>query len=420
MLYVHMAVLLNELFFPKTDAHTATIYSAAAFCSTFVFRPFGALLFGWVGDNYGRKSSVVITTFLMAISCAIMATLPTYAQIGITATWLITICRIVQGVSSLGEIVGAELYLTELIKNPAIQYPVVAIISCFAGFGSVAALGVASIVTSQGFSWRIAFFIGTVIAITGGIARIRLRETPDFVDAKRQVQSSFNKAKVDINILEHDPVWKEKVNWKTSLAYLLIQCSWPVSFFLAYIYCGDILKKLFNYHTEEIIRHNLIVAIVQLAGGLILRTYLSSKVHPLKILRLFLVVFSLFIVVCPYWLNNIHSPFELLLIQSIIVVFGLGDAPAVPIFFKYFPVFKRFSYSSFLYALSRALVYVVTSFSFVYLVEHFGNWGILIITIPLSIGYRFGILHFEQLEMDNDNYSEKKFVEQLTPLNPVQ
>lgn len=52
MIYVHMAVLLNELFFPKADTNTAAIYSASAFCSTFVFRPFGALVFGWMGDKY--------------------------------------------------------------------------------------------------------------------------------------------------------------------------------------------------------------------------------------------------------------------------------------------------------------------------------------------------------------------------------
>lgn len=49
MLYVHMAVLLNELFFPKYDPHTAALLSAIAFCSTFVARPIGALLFGWIG-----------------------------------------------------------------------------------------------------------------------------------------------------------------------------------------------------------------------------------------------------------------------------------------------------------------------------------------------------------------------------------
>ncbi|MCX4079425.1 hypothetical protein N7280_02025 [Rickettsia rhipicephali] len=49
-LYVHMAVLLNELFFPQADPQTALIYEAAALCSTYVFRPIGALIFGWLGD----------------------------------------------------------------------------------------------------------------------------------------------------------------------------------------------------------------------------------------------------------------------------------------------------------------------------------------------------------------------------------
>ena len=68
MLYVHMAVILNELFFPKTDPFTASLLSAFAFCSIFVFRPIGAIIFGYIGDNIGRKATIVITTFLMSIS----------------------------------------------------------------------------------------------------------------------------------------------------------------------------------------------------------------------------------------------------------------------------------------------------------------------------------------------------------------
>jgi MFS family permease len=55
---------------------------------------------------------------MMALSCVIMANLPTYAQIGITASWIVTICRILQGLSSLGEVIGAEIYLVESIKPP--------------------------------------------------------------------------------------------------------------------------------------------------------------------------------------------------------------------------------------------------------------------------------------------------------------
>jgi MFS transporter, MHS family, proline/betaine transporter len=101
MLYVHMAVVLNDLFFPKTDPHVARLIAAMSFCLTFVFRPFGALLFGYIGDTVGRKSTIIITTMMMAVCSATMAMLPTYAQIGITAAWLVTICRIVQGLSSM-------------------------------------------------------------------------------------------------------------------------------------------------------------------------------------------------------------------------------------------------------------------------------------------------------------------------------
>ena len=134
MLYVHMAILLNELFFPKYDPFTNSLLVAFAFCSTYLLRPFGALIFGYLGDHIGRKSIVVITTLLMAFSCFIMAILPTYAQIGITASWLVTGCRIFQGMSSMGEFIGAQLYLTEITKPP-IQYPVVALTAVFSILG---------------------------------------------------------------------------------------------------------------------------------------------------------------------------------------------------------------------------------------------------------------------------------------------
>jgi MHS family proline/betaine transporter-like MFS transporter len=81
-----MAVLLNELFFPKTDSHTSSLLMAFAFCSTYFLRPIGALIFGYIGDHIGRKVTVVITTTMMSFSCLIMANLPTYAQIGVTAS----------------------------------------------------------------------------------------------------------------------------------------------------------------------------------------------------------------------------------------------------------------------------------------------------------------------------------------------
>jgi MFS family permease len=180
MLYVHMAVLLNELFFPKTDPFTASLLSALAFCSSYILRPFAALIFGYIGDNIGRKATVVITTFLMSFSCIVMANLPTYSQIGITAAWIVTFCRIIQGMSSMGEVVGAELYLTEMIKPPS-RYFAVSSMTVAATVGVTVALGVAFFVTSFGINWRIAFWFGAAIALIGSIARTSLRETTEFI-----------------------------------------------------------------------------------------------------------------------------------------------------------------------------------------------------------------------------------------------
>ncbi|WP_341791813.1 MFS transporter [Rickettsia endosymbiont of Gonocerus acuteangulatus] len=166
MLYVHMAVLLNELFFPKGDPKVAFIYSASAFCSTFVFRPFGALLFGWIGDNIGRKPVILIATFLMACTCIGIAVLPSYDEIGFTATVLITLFRALQGISSATEVTGAELYITEMVKPP-LQYPAVASTTFFSTLGSLAALAIATIVTSRNFNWRYAFLFGAFVAVTG-------------------------------------------------------------------------------------------------------------------------------------------------------------------------------------------------------------------------------------------------------------
>lgn len=416
MLYVHMAVLLNELFFPKTDPHTASLLTALAFCSTFVMRPFGALFFGWIGDNMGRKTTVIFTTLIMALSCVTMAILPTYARIGIMAAWIVTLCRMLQGASSLGEIVGAELYLTEFVKPPA-RYPVVALVAVFSVVGTAAALGVAAAVTSYNFNWRMAFWIGAGIALVGTVARTRLRETPDFVDMKRRVKKTIRQAQENgmIRAVElfkkTNPVWHEKVNPKTALAYLAIECSWPVCFYFAYMHCGNLLKHSFGYTPEQIILQNFIVSLVQLAGFLVV-TYLSYKIYPLKILKARLAIFSVFIVICPLLLNIIRTPFELLMFQSFVVLFASGSMPAVPIFLIHFPVFKRFTYGSLTYAFSRALMYIVTSFGLVYLSEFFGHWGLLVVLAPATLGFAWGLRHFDKLESkwDSDNTLKTKSV----------
>lgn len=403
LLYVHMAVLLNELFFPQTDPHTAALLSAFAFCSSYILRPVGALIFGYLGDNIGRKSTVVITTMMMSISCFVMANLPTYAEIGIAAAWIVTICRVIQGMATMGEVIGADIYITE-ITQPPIQYPAVTLIAICGVLGGTVALGVASIVTSFGFNWRMAFWLGALVAVIGAIARTRLRETPDFADAKRRVKKALLETKHDPQILKDNVIWNEKVNKKTALSLFFIECSWPVCFYFAYMYCGNILKTSFHFTPEEVIHQNFVVSMIQLFSWVIV-AYLSYIIYPLKILKVRLAIFMIFIIICPYLLSTITSPFHMMLIQSFIVVFGFMGTPAVPIFYKHFPIFKRFTYATFTYALSRAFIYVITSFGLVYFSQYFGNWVVLIVMIPTSLTFIYALHHFEVLEKEVQHQS---------------
>jgi len=402
MLYVHMAVLLNELFFPKTDPFTTSLLSAFSFCSIFVFRPLGAIIFGYIGDNIGRKATIVITTFFMSISCIILANLPTYAEIGIAATWIITMCRLFQGMSSMGEIVGAEIYLTEILKPP-IQYPIVMIIAIASILGGTFALSIAALSTSFGFNWRIAFWVGAGIALIGAVARTTLRETIDFADAKRKIKLSLEENKIAISILKDDPIYKEKAKKLTLLSLFFIQCGWPICFYFTYIHCGNILRNKFEYASEQVIHQNFLVSMIALTGYIII-TFLCYKIHPLKILKFKVSLFIPFSLLTPYLLNNITSPSQLFAIQAFFVLFVLSTNPATPVLYTHIPVFKRFTYGSLIYAISRAMMYIITSFGIVYLTKYLGNWGIILILLPMSICFTLGILHFTKLEKESGCY----------------
>jgi MFS family permease len=402
MLFVHMAVVLNELFFPKFDPFTNSLLSAFAFCSTFALKPVGALVFGYIGDKVGRKHTVIITTIVMAISCLIMANVPTYAQIGITASWVITICRGLQGMSSIGESIGAELYTAELIPVP-LRYKAVGYIGFAGVVGMVVSLIVAKVILSLGINWRIVFWIGAIIALVGSAARVTLRESPDFSDAKRRLLNMLEKAEKNPNLLNENPAWEEKVNKKTSLAYFLIFCGWPFCFYFSYVHCGGILKEQFHYTKEALIHHNLMISIFNLVG-LFLFIRLTEKIHPLIILKAKLIIYIPFLFMVPWLLLNTKSDSTIFIIQIFGVIFGHSTIPAKAIFLMHFPIFKRFRYASMITAISHVTLYIITSFGLVYAVKFFGEYGILLISLPVTFSFLWGLLHFEKLEKDSGEY----------------
>ena len=199
----------------------------------------------------------------MAITCTTITFLPTYAQIGITASVIITLCRMLQGMAASAESRGAEIYITESFKPP-LQYPLVAIITVFSAVGTSLALGIGSFFTNEHIFgteheyWRAAFLLGAIIGLVGGVARTSLKEASEFADKKKMLKERFT----DNNIGWDKDYIKNKLEPSktllTSIAYFLICCARPPCFYFIYIYCADVLKHDLLLSDGAIIYHNLV------------------------------------------------------------------------------------------------------------------------------------------------------------------
>lgn len=384
MLYIHMAVVLNELFFSSSGLKFS---DAIGYTATFALRPIWALIIGRIGDTIGRKSTVIFTVLLASTSCILIAVLPTYSQIGIFATILFVFCRITQGLAAMGEVIGADIYLMETIKPPA-QYPISGLTTIAASLGGFAALAFASFAVSTNFNWRFAFITGATVTLLTALARKTLHETPEFLYAisKAKTKAVHNTTTSNFNFSN-----------KTALAIFAMDCGWPLGFYLLYAYCNNILKSKFGYSAEQIINHNLTIGITLLFNHIVI-TCLSYKFHPLKMLKFRIFIFSALVIFYPYIVSTASSASHILALQILITFVPIDLVTATPIILKHIPTLKRFTYSAFLYSISKAVITVVTSFGFIYLIEKYGKLGPLFLIVPIVISCITGVLYFHKLE----------------------
>ncbi len=194
LLYGMFSHIIAQLFFP--DSKYALIMTLTVFATGFVFRPFGALVLGSIGDYFGRKRALLISAFLMSIPTVLIGCLPTFDQIGLFAPILLIICRLLQGFSVGGEYNGASIFVIEH-TSPAYSGFVGSFIATSSTIGSLLALGAALLFTNSlmpEWSWRIPFFLGIFMGILGIYIRMMILESPEFkkyVDSKEHVKASF-------------------------------------------------------------------------------------------------------------------------------------------------------------------------------------------------------------------------------------
>jgi metabolite-proton symporter len=192
------ALVFGELFFPKSDPLVGTLLAFLTFGVGFVVRPLGGIIFGIMGDRYGRKPVLVITLLMIGIGTTLIGLLPTYAQIGYWAPILLVALRVVQGLGAGAEYGGAVIYLVENAPPKHRGF--------WGGFaplgvsvGNLMAAGAFALVTMlpreelMSWGWRVPFLASVLLIAVGIYVRLRVSETPVYTEAvvaRKKVESN--------------------------------------------------------------------------------------------------------------------------------------------------------------------------------------------------------------------------------------
>jgi MFS transporter, MHS family, proline/betaine transporter len=183
-----LAPIIASHFFPSADPLAGLINSYAVFAIGFLARPLGGVIFGHIGDRFGRRQALVLSVTLMAVPTALMGLLPTYQEVGVLAPILLTLLRIVQGISTGGEFAGSIVFLVEQAPDHRRGlYGSVANFGAMIGGLLGAAIGwlISEILTPdamQDWGWRLLFLTGIVVGLFGLWARVGVPDTPVFAE----------------------------------------------------------------------------------------------------------------------------------------------------------------------------------------------------------------------------------------------
>jgi len=189
IVYASFAVVISKLFFPSVDGVTGLMLTFGTFALSFVIRPLGAMVLGNYADKAGRKKALTLTILLMMIGTGMMAFAPTAGTIGAWAGVILLASRLLQGFSAGGEFGTSTAFLIEHAPDHkafyaswqiATQGAAMFLASAF-GFGLNTFLSQDSL---ESWGWRVPFFFGMLIGPVGLYIRMKMSETPEFVEAE--------------------------------------------------------------------------------------------------------------------------------------------------------------------------------------------------------------------------------------------
>jgi MFS family permease len=323
-----LAAVLSVKFFEKSHPVAALLSTIALFTAGFLIRPLGAFLFGWMGDRVGRKYTFLLTLSGMGIGTGCIGLIPTYAEIGLSAAFLLFGMRMIQGLCLGGEYGGAITYVAEHVADEHRGY-YTGWLQTSPTLGIVVSLAVI-IATRTYFgnavfdewAWRVPFLVSFLLVAIAIYIRLQLQETPIFEEIKAKGQMTKNpwkEAFVSSNIkyiliaivvlIGQGVVWYSGQFWAL---YFLQQVSKVDPLSTAYIVGGALLLAtpsliFFGWLSDKIGRKPVILGGMFLAATTYYPLYLwlGSVTQPGNI-NYPIAVFIIFILVC--YVGMVYGP----------------------------------------------------------------------------------------------------------------
>lgn len=191
-----LATIISAQFFPKGHETAALLSTLATFATGFIVRPFGALVFGRVGDVVGRKYAFMVTLLIMGLATTAIGLLPNYEKIGIVAPLALLVLRLLQGLALGGEYGGAATYVAEHSPDGRRGYytsfiQTTATLGLFVSLGVILATRLSlSEADFKDWGWRIPFLLSVVLVVASYLIRRKMAESPLFIKMKEEGKAS--------------------------------------------------------------------------------------------------------------------------------------------------------------------------------------------------------------------------------------
>lgn len=369
ILYANFALVISKTFFPITNLYNSLLATFAIFAVGFFMRPIGAIIFGHIGDKYGRKLSLSLSIILMSLPTALIGILPSYEKIGLLAPIILVFIRLLQGISIGGETSGFMTYLMESMphSNNKALIGSIAVSSTALGlfFGFFASFICNFYFQENDWAWRVPFLISLPIGIVGIYIRTKLDESSEFQILKNK------------RLVAKSPFLELFKNYKKNffiICGLFISISIP--FYIFFGFLSTFLVRVLNYSQLQV---SIIYLISTFAFGCFapLSGWLSDRFGIYKVLLSAIAVFA--ILIFPIFTLITNNDFFLTLAGFMAFIFFItmyqGSVPSLIL--KIFPTQVRSIGTAFSFNMVSAFFGGLTPLVLTYLIKATGGYLVI-------------------------------------------